>query len=208
MGCLPCALLAGLPGLGDLTAQQKFDTSRFNEMVGLHAKLSARASALPNSPERTSVANALNVVRANLTQIERLDVKSPGAATFFDKWFGYVPSAGSTRGADYLTSPALFDSEYRQNMAELNRIDQYLANLTAAPVVGSPQVSQPDVTTKPLTPGGSSGAPVYRTPDWTSYLNDPTTKLGISKKPNYTNLIIVGAVVAAGAYMFWPGKGR
>ncbi len=207
MACLPCVLLAGLPGLGELTAQQKFDAGRYSELVGLYSKLAARISALPASPEKTSVANAISAVRANLNQIGGVSVKSPGAATWFDRVFGYVPQSGST-GPDYMINPALFDREYNEQMAEMNRIDQYLANLTAAPVVGKPQVSQPDVTSKPLTPSGSSGGAVYKTPDWSSYLPNPSNMIGVVKKPNYTNLIIVGAVIATGAYMLWPRKGR
>jgi hypothetical protein len=207
MPCFPCLLLAGLPGLGELTQQQKFDASRYQEMVGLHSKLAARAGALPISPERTSVIAALSAVRANLNQISGVSPKVAGAATWFDKIFGYTPQSGSTAN-DYLTNPALFDREYNENMAELNRIDQYLARLTAAPVVGRPQVDQPAVTDKPLTPSGSSGGAVYKTPDWTSYLPDPTKTLGIAKKPNYTNLIVVGSVIAVGAYAFWPKRGK
>ncbi len=206
MSCLPC--MAFLAGLGEMTQQQKFDYARYQELLGLHAKLASRAKSLPASPEKNSTSKALNEVGANLNQIGGVAVKSPGSATWFDSIFGSVPQSGST-GPDYLSNPALFDREYRENMAELNRIDQYISSLTAAPAAGKTMVSQPDVTTKPLTPSGSSGAAPYKSSDWTSYLPQPKVTLGIpDKKTDYTNLIIFTAMIGAGAYLLWPGRKR
>lgn len=235
MACLPCALLLGIPdvpvrncvrgsdgsftlmaGLDavEMTAAQKFDHARYQEMLGLYAKLSSRASALPGSPERTSVIEALNAVRANLNQIGGVSVKSPGSATWYDKIFGSVPQSGSTL-PDYMIlnkgvyQGALFDRQYNEQMAEMNRIDKYISRLTAAPVTGRPQVSQPDVTDKPLTPSGSSGATPYKSPDWMSYLTQPTAVPGMpQRKPDYTNLIIFTAMIGAGVYLLWPKGAR
>lgn len=100
---------------------------RYDELVDLFNKVHRDVSLLPSGAFQAKIVAQLAPIEANLKQMKGVN---NGSWVRYPDWYAY---------------PSLFDKNYREFKIKLAELETEMAKYTAAPVISTPILAQPEI---------------------------------------------------------------